>query len=165
MDLNEIRSEIDKIDDELVRLFCQRMHVAAQVADYKKANNLPIFQPARERAKLQDVAEEFLTYAPHKEVYAYLKMTDENGKTPSPGMLFDFMDSTDEVLGIIQGDFGVQDEQSQKKVYTDCVRKLKKEYYNKIIKDLLTEYSSADDEKKAEIAEKIKEYQILMRKN
>ncbi len=45
MDLNEIRSEIDKIDDELVRLFCQRMHVAAQVADYKKANNLPIFQP------------------------------------------------------------------------------------------------------------------------
>ena len=56
MDLNEIRSEIDKIDDELVRLFCQRMHVAAQVADYKKANNLPIFQPARERAKLQDVA-------------------------------------------------------------------------------------------------------------
>ena len=45
MNLNEIRSEIDKIDDELVRLFCQRMHVAAQVADYKKANNLPIFQP------------------------------------------------------------------------------------------------------------------------
>lgn len=120
---------------------------------------------AKPFAKLQDVAEEFLTYAPHKEVYAYLKMTDENGKTPSPGMLFDFMDSTDEVLGIIQGDFGVQDEQSQKKVYTDCVRKLKKEYYNKIIKDLLTVYSSADDEKKAEIAEKIKEYQILMRKN
>ena len=57
MDLNEIRSEIDKIDDELVRLFCQRMHVAAQIADYKKANNLPIFQPARERVKLQDVAE------------------------------------------------------------------------------------------------------------
>ena len=57
MDLNKIRSEIDKIDDELVRLFCQRMHAAAQVADYKKANNLPIFQPARERAKLQDVAE------------------------------------------------------------------------------------------------------------
>ena len=57
MDLNEIRSEIDKIDDELVRLFCQRMHVSTQIADYKKANNLPIFQPARERVKLQDVAE------------------------------------------------------------------------------------------------------------
>ena len=57
MDLHEIRGEIDKIDDELVHLFCRRMHAAAQVADYKKANNLPILQPARERAKLQDVAE------------------------------------------------------------------------------------------------------------
>ena len=30
MDLNEIRGEIDKIDDELVRLFCQRMHASAK---------------------------------------------------------------------------------------------------------------------------------------
>lgn len=57
MDLNDLRLEIDKIDDELVRLFCARMDIAAQVADYKKQNNMPIFVPARERAKLQDVAE------------------------------------------------------------------------------------------------------------
>ncbi len=56
MDLNELRLEIDKIDDELVKLFGQRMEVAAQISDYKKENNLPIFQPSRERAKLQDVA-------------------------------------------------------------------------------------------------------------
>lgn len=36
MDLKELRLEIDKIDDELVKLFCQRMEVAAQIADYKK---------------------------------------------------------------------------------------------------------------------------------
>ena len=57
MDLTEIRTEIDKIDDELVRLFCARMDLSAQVADYKKTNNLPIFVPARERAILQKVAE------------------------------------------------------------------------------------------------------------
>ncbi len=57
MDLNEIRKDIDKIDDELVRLFCARMELSAQVADYKKANNLPIFVPARERAILQSVAQ------------------------------------------------------------------------------------------------------------
>ncbi len=57
MDLSEIRQEIDKIDDELVKLFCARMNLSAQVADYKKANNLPIFVPARERAILQSVAE------------------------------------------------------------------------------------------------------------
>ena len=57
MDLGEIRKDIDKIDDELVRLFCARMDLSAQVADYKKANNMPIYVPARERAILQNVAE------------------------------------------------------------------------------------------------------------
>ena len=57
MDLTEIRQQIDGIDQELVSLFCQRMTLSAQVADYKKANNLPIFVPARERAILQKVAQ------------------------------------------------------------------------------------------------------------
>ena len=57
MDLNELRNEIDSIDSELVRLFTARMDIAAKVADYKKANNLPIYVPARERAVLQDVAQ------------------------------------------------------------------------------------------------------------
>ena len=57
MDLNELRQEIDQIDDQLVNLFCQRMDVAARVADYKRVNNLPIFHPGRERAILQKVAE------------------------------------------------------------------------------------------------------------
>ena len=57
MDLSNLRNEIDKIDDELVKLFCQRMELSAQIADYKKQNRLPIYVPARERAKMQDVAE------------------------------------------------------------------------------------------------------------
>ena len=56
MDLTEIRKDIDKIDTELVRLFCERMDLSAKVAEYKKANNLPILVPARERAILQSVA-------------------------------------------------------------------------------------------------------------
>ena len=56
MDLKDIRSQIDTIDDELVRLFVKRMGLSAQVADYKKANNMPIYVPAREREILQDVA-------------------------------------------------------------------------------------------------------------
>ena len=58
MDLSEIRQEIDAIDQQLVDLFCKRMNLSAQVADYKKANNIPIFVPARERAILQSVAEQ-----------------------------------------------------------------------------------------------------------
>jgi chorismate mutase/prephenate dehydratase len=56
MDLNELRLEIDKIDDELVRLFVQRMEVSAHIDDYKKENGLPIFVPSREAEKLSDVA-------------------------------------------------------------------------------------------------------------
>ena len=57
MELKELRTEIDVIDDELVRLFGKRMDIAAQIADYKKENNLPILVPAREREKLADVAQ------------------------------------------------------------------------------------------------------------
>ena len=57
MDLHQLRLEIDKIDDQLVKLFGARMEVAAQIADYKKENGLPILVPAREREKLQDVAQ------------------------------------------------------------------------------------------------------------
>ena len=49
MDLTELRGQIDEIDDEIIKLFCRRMDIAAQVADYKKANNLPIFMPARRK--------------------------------------------------------------------------------------------------------------------
>ena len=57
MDLQDYRKEIDAIDDELVRLFGKRMDIAAKISDYKKDHDLPIFVPAREREKLQDVAQ------------------------------------------------------------------------------------------------------------
>lgn len=57
MELTQLREQIDKIDDSLVSLFAERMHIAAQIADYKKENNLPVFVPQREREKLADVAQ------------------------------------------------------------------------------------------------------------
>jgi len=57
MDITELRSEIDRIDDQLVSLFTQRMDIAGKIADYKKENHLPIYAPAREREKMSDVAQ------------------------------------------------------------------------------------------------------------
>ena len=57
MELKELRQEIDKIDDSLVELFRARMEVAAKIADCKKEEGIPILVPAREREKLQDVAQ------------------------------------------------------------------------------------------------------------
>jgi len=56
MDIQELRAQIDAIDDQLVKLFVQRMEVSEKIGAYKKVNNLPVFDPGRERAKLQDVA-------------------------------------------------------------------------------------------------------------
>ena len=56
MELNELRKEIDAIDDELVALFARRMEVSAKIAGVKKEKSLPIFVPTREREKLADVA-------------------------------------------------------------------------------------------------------------
>ncbi len=57
MDIQELRQKIDAIDEEMVGLFVTRMGVAAQVAEYKKARDLPILVPAREQEKLLDVAQ------------------------------------------------------------------------------------------------------------
>lgn len=56
MDIKELRSRIDGIDEELVALFLRRMEVSAQIGAYKKERGLPIFVPEREQEKLADVA-------------------------------------------------------------------------------------------------------------
>ncbi len=51
-DLTELRKNIDQIDEEMVRLFKQRMWISSQIAVYKQAHDLPIFVPEREAEKL-----------------------------------------------------------------------------------------------------------------
>ena len=67
MDLNQIRKRIDEIDDEMLSLFLERMECAEEVAEYKKANGLPILNRAREREILSKVSEK----AGGKELYAH----------------------------------------------------------------------------------------------
>lgn len=55
MELNDYREQIDRIDDEIVRLFQQRMEVAAAIGAYKKEHGLPVLQAGREREKLADL--------------------------------------------------------------------------------------------------------------
>ena len=51
-DLKELRVEIDEIDKTMQSLFERRMGVASEIADYKKANNLPILDSSREKEKI-----------------------------------------------------------------------------------------------------------------
>ena len=56
MNLQELRKEIDSIDDQLVSLFARRMEITSAVARYKAENKLPVYDPVRERQKLDDIA-------------------------------------------------------------------------------------------------------------
>lgn len=56
MDITQLRQQIDAVDQQIVSLFAQRMDISSHIADYKKEKNMPIFDPVREQAKLDDVA-------------------------------------------------------------------------------------------------------------
>lgn len=40
--LQDLRARIDAVDDEIIRLFQERMNISSGIAEYKKANNLPV---------------------------------------------------------------------------------------------------------------------------
>lgn len=58
MDIKDLRNEIDRIDGELTRLFKERMETAAEIAKYKKENNIPVFNKEREREVMCKVTED-----------------------------------------------------------------------------------------------------------
>ena len=51
MDLNDYRTQLDAIDNQMAELFRQRMSVVKDIADYKKANSAPVLAPNREPAR------------------------------------------------------------------------------------------------------------------
>lgn len=58
MSLEQMREEINQIDQELVDLFRRRMELSKSIGAYKQANQLPVQDPARERELLGRVAEQ-----------------------------------------------------------------------------------------------------------
>ena len=51
MELSEIRTKIDAVDDQLLQLFLERMDLAEEVAAYKNEHHLPILNKQREDRK------------------------------------------------------------------------------------------------------------------
>ena len=53
MELKEIRENLDKLDNQMLKILSERMKFIPNVAKYKKENNLPRYQPDRERVILE----------------------------------------------------------------------------------------------------------------
>ena len=48
MELVELRKNIDRVDNQILSLFLERMELCEQVAEYKREHALPIFNQERE---------------------------------------------------------------------------------------------------------------------
>lgn len=57
MTIEELRTKIDAVDDEMLRLFSERMDIAGEIARYKEENGLPVLDERREREKLYAISE------------------------------------------------------------------------------------------------------------
>lgn len=55
MDLTQLRTQIDEIDRQIVKLYEERMDICSQVAQYKIENGKKVFDKAREEEKLMKV--------------------------------------------------------------------------------------------------------------
>ncbi len=53
--LDTLRKQIDDADDALLQAFAERMSVVAEIGKEKKAEGRPIYDPARERQKLNEI--------------------------------------------------------------------------------------------------------------
>lgn len=55
LDLQEIRAEIDEIDDQMAALFEKRMKLSADVAEFKMETGKPVLDRGREQEKLRKI--------------------------------------------------------------------------------------------------------------
>ncbi len=56
--LTTLRDEISTLDREILQLLARRMELSSQIAQYKKENGLPIYDPIREQELLKRYGKE-----------------------------------------------------------------------------------------------------------
>jgi len=53
MTIDDLRSEIDRLDSDLLKIFNQRAQLALKIGEIKKTTGIPIFDPGREKRIFQ----------------------------------------------------------------------------------------------------------------
>lgn len=68
--LDDARIIINNVDRQIAQLFEERMNASKMVAEYKKENNLPIFDAEREKIVITNNTE----YIQNEELKSYYKL-------------------------------------------------------------------------------------------
>ncbi len=134
-DLEAQRKKIDEIDSKLLPLFLERMECSKAIADYKKANNLPVLDKTREKQildhkmslvqpdKAEAVRDFFSSIMSISRGAQRTRLT--NGK-PSLDMssIFDNGRLKDDPMVVFQGVAGANSETALIKIFGDDCRRL-----------------------------------------
>ncbi|MCL2085126.1 MAG: chorismate mutase [Oscillospiraceae bacterium] len=58
MGIEELRREINGVDDQLLKLFARRMEIVSEIGRYKKERSLPVLDREREQKTLHRLREQ-----------------------------------------------------------------------------------------------------------
>lgn len=86
-ELENLRKEIDKIDKQLLPLFLKRMELCSSVADYKRRVGMPVFDPKREKALLENKLSMLKNSKSETEVYEFFNAIMAISRTRQTGEL------------------------------------------------------------------------------
>lgn len=133
MDLLELRKELDRIDEQIVNLYEERMGICSQVADYKIETGKKVLDKAREEEKLRKVRslahnefnahgiqELFEQIMSMSRKLQYNKLAEQGAHGKLPFICMDKLD-TKEARVVFQGAEGAYSQMAMMKYFGDDV--------------------------------------------
>lgn len=148
-ELTKIRQEIDKIDDQLVELFSQRMQCSAEVAEYKRGTGKAIYDPVREQEKLKvltqgeenpfmrKVTEEIFQHLMSvSRRYQYSILSQEDRYIQENFEEVDQLEIHDDTKVVYQGIPGAYQEQAMVKYFGEGVKNFSVPEFKDVVKTL-----------------------------
>lgn len=133
MDLLELRGQLDQIDEQIVRLYEERMDICSQVADYKIETGKKVLDKSREEEKLRKVRalahndfnahgvqELFEQIMSMSRKLQYNKLSEKGASGKLPFIAVDRID-TEEARVVFQGAEGAYSQMAMMRYFGDDV--------------------------------------------
>ena len=79
--MEEFRKSIDLIDNQLMELLINRLHIVKEIGEYKRKNNLPILDKNREKLIYNKINNKYILDVENNFVKSiYIKLMEETKK-------------------------------------------------------------------------------------
>lgn len=148
-ELTQIRQEIDDIDQQLVELFEKRMDCAGEVAEYKRGTGKAIYDPVREKSKIEAltkgqkdsfiakaIEEMFLQLMSISRRYQYSILSQDDMYIEEQFEEVDALDIHDDTKVVYQGIPGAYQEQAMVKYFGEDVKNFSVPEFKDVVKTL-----------------------------